>query len=107
MLRIASYSETATDYSSYNCNTRTDFSVMRRLKTYLRSSMTQERLNNVLILHCYKSRTDVIEVASLLVNTNERRLHFFGIFLFMWSLYYNSNSNSTPPVYKAFLRQSI
>lgn len=37
-------------------------SVMRRLKTYLRSSMTQERLNNVLILHCYKSRTDVIDV---------------------------------------------
>ena len=57
------------------------FSVMRRLKTYLRSSMSQERLNNVLILHCYKSRTDVVDVkqlASAFVNTNERRLHFFG-----------------------------
>ena len=57
------------------------FSVMRRFKTYLRSSMTQERLNNVLILHCCKSRTDEIDlkqIATLFINSNERRVHFFG-----------------------------
>ena len=56
------------------------FSVMRRLKTYLRSSMTQERLNNILILHCYKSRTDKIDInqiASSFINANERS-SFFG-----------------------------
>ena len=57
------------------------FSVMRRLKTYLRSSMTQERLNHVLILHCYKSRTDAInleQVAHSFITSNERRILFFG-----------------------------
>ena len=57
------------------------FSVMRRLKTYLRSLMTQERLNNILILHCYKSRTDTIninQIASSFINANERRVHFLG-----------------------------
>ena len=43
--------------------------------------MTQERLNNVLILHCYKSRTDEIDlkqIATSFINSNERRVHFFG-----------------------------
>ena len=38
------------------------FSAMRRLKSYLRSSMTQERLNHILLLHCHKSRTDSIDI---------------------------------------------
>ena len=29
------------------------FSVLRRLKSYLRSTMTQERLNNVMVMHIY------------------------------------------------------
>lgn len=57
------------------------FSAMRRLKNYLRSSMTQERLNHVLLLHCHKSRTDNINlnsVASNFIAVNERREQFFG-----------------------------
>ena len=49
------------------------FSVMRRLKTFLRSSMTQKRLNHVLILHCHKARTesvDVSQIASTFVSVN-------------------------------------
>ena len=38
------------------------FSVLRRSKNYLRASMTQERLNHVLLLHCLKSRTDNIDL---------------------------------------------
>ena len=34
------------------------FSVLWRMKTYLRSTMTQERLNNVMLLHIYKELTD-------------------------------------------------
>ena len=32
------------------------FSVMRRVKTYLRSSMSHKRLNHTILLHCYQER---------------------------------------------------
>ena len=38
------------------------FSALRRLKTYLRSTMTQEKLNNVVLLHCHKEKTDAIDL---------------------------------------------
>ena len=34
------------------------FSTLRRLKTYLRSTMTQERLNHIAVLHVHKSVSD-------------------------------------------------
>ena len=52
------------------------FSVLRRLKNYLRASMTQERLNHVLLLHCLKSRTDNIDlnqIAKTFISSNDRR----------------------------------
>ena len=57
------------------------FSVTRRLTNFLRSSMTQERLNHVLLLHCHKSRTDKIDIhqiASSFITANEQRLQYFG-----------------------------
>ena len=57
------------------------FSAMRRLKNYLRSSMTQERLNHILLLHCHKSRTDSINVHHVMtsfISVNERREQYFG-----------------------------
>ena len=57
------------------------FSTMRRLKTYLRSSMTQERLNHVLLLHSHNSRTDQIDIkqiATSFISANDRRQVFFG-----------------------------
>lgn len=59
------------------------FSVLRRMKTYLRSSMTQERLNNAMILHIYKELTDMLdlnEIAEMFVTVNERRQNYFGSF---------------------------
>ena len=38
------------------------FSALRRLKTYLKSTMTQVRLNNIMILHLHKARTDEINL---------------------------------------------
>ena len=57
------------------------FSAMRRLKTYLWASMTQDRLNHILLLNTYKSRLDDLnlrEIASSFISVNERRQHYFG-----------------------------
>ena len=56
---------------------------LRRLKNYLRSTMTQERLNHVIMLHTHKDRTDEIElteIAKEFVSFNERRVGFLDIF---------------------------
>lgn len=57
------------------------FSVLRRTKTYLRTTMTQKRLNHCMMLHCHKQQTDALDVQSLkktFVSTNERRVNFFA-----------------------------
>ena len=59
------------------------FSTLRRLKNYLRSNMSQERLNHLTILHTHKDRTDMIkleEIAEEFVAFNAHRLQFFGHF---------------------------
>ena len=58
-------------------------SVLRRVKTYLRSTMTQMRLNNIMILHAHKERTDALSIPSCLnefVALNDHRLDVFGKF---------------------------
>ena len=57
------------------------FSTLNRLKTYLRSSIGQARLNHCLIGHIYKEELDKIDpvtIASLFVKANTRRQAFFG-----------------------------
>ena len=59
------------------------FSVQRSLKTYLRSTITEKRYNNLLMLNMHKARTDSIclkTIAKEFVGKNERRLRFFGKF---------------------------
>ena len=59
------------------------FSVMRRVKSFLRSSMTPKRLNNLMVLHSYKDETDklnLVDVANEFVKTHESRLSTFGCF---------------------------
>ena len=58
-------------------------SALRRVKTYLRSTMTQSRLNHLLILHCHKDRTDSLSLTECLqefVDCRERRTDVFGKF---------------------------
>ena len=43
---------------STNAMSERSFSAMRRIKTYLRSSMCQARLNSIMTLHVHKERTD-------------------------------------------------
>ena len=52
------------------------FSSLRSLKSYLRSTMTQCRLNNILLLHCHKEMTDAIDLTAIaqdFIAANERR----------------------------------
>ena len=66
------------------CTAERSFSALRRVKTYLRSSVTEERLNNVLLLHVHREEAanrDLKEIAYMFVAANERRTSFFGQFL--------------------------
>lgn len=59
------------------------FSAARRLKTWLRSSMTQTRFNSLAILNIHKDRTDrlnLIHVANEFVGRNDIRKRQFGQF---------------------------
>ncbi len=67
-----------------NSTSERSFSALRRLKTYLRSTMTQQRLNNLMILHVHKELTDELkmkEIANEFIGQNERRAHIFGKFV--------------------------
>ena len=62
---------------STNAVSERSFSAMRRVKTYLRSTMRQERLNNLLTLHVHKDHTDELDlmaVANEFVSHSEHRL---------------------------------
>ena len=59
------------------------FSTLRRVKNYLRTTMTEKRLNHLILLHSHKHRTDevsVVEVAKEFSLRNDRRKEFFGNF---------------------------
>ena len=59
------------------------FSALRRLLTYLRSSMTERRLNHCLLLHIHKDLTDsldLISVAKEFVGMHDERKKYFGNF---------------------------
>ena len=59
------------------------FSALKRIKTYLRSSMTQQRLNHCMLLHVLRHKTDSLsleDIAKDFMERNERRSSFFGRF---------------------------
>ena len=59
------------------------FSTLRRFKNYLRTTMTQKRLNHVVLLHTHKQRTDVIDLDDVMrqfIGVNTHRLEYFGTF---------------------------
>lgn len=59
------------------------FSALKRIKTYLRNSMSQQRLNNCMLVHVLRQKADNIhleEIAKEFVGRNDRRQNFFGHF---------------------------
>ena len=56
---------------------------MKRVKTYLRNKMTNERMNNLMVMHVHKDRLndlDFVEIGNNFVRANQRRRNKFGIF---------------------------
>ena len=59
------------------------FSALCRVKTYLRTTMTQSRLNHLMVLHVHRVETDALDihaihVASDFVSGHENRVTLFG-----------------------------
>ena len=57
---------------------------MRRIKTYLRTSMTQSHLSNVMVIHIHKDMTESInnvQVLNEFANENEQRIRHFWMYL--------------------------
>lgn len=57
------------------------FSALRRLKTYLRATMAQERLNHVTLLHVHQNRVDCLDIKSIqtaFVSANDYRRSVFN-----------------------------
>ena len=66
-----------------NATSERSFSALRRVKSYLRSTMGEERLSSLLMLHVHKDLTDsldLLEVANSFVSDSEHRLRIFGKF---------------------------
>ena len=60
------------------------FSALRRLKTWLRSTMTQKRLNGVAVCHIHQDRLDKLDrkdIAQQFVQGNDRRRLLFGSYM--------------------------
>ena len=66
-----------------SCEAERSFSSLRRLKTWLRSTMTHARLNHVAVCNIHKKYIDSLDLMAIVnefVELNERRLRFFGKF---------------------------
>lgn len=65
-----------------SCVAERSFSALRRVKTWLRSTMGQERLNCVMVSHVHKERLadlDCNEIARAFIMVNEQRKRLFGL----------------------------
>ena len=66
-----------------NAISERSFSALKNVKTYLRTTMNQERLNNLMVLFVHQSETEkanLIEIANEFVSGNEQRLSQLGKF---------------------------
>ena len=63
-----------------NATSERTFSALRK-KSYLRSTMSQVRLNHLMVLHVHKALTDTIKlenIADELVSSSQHRTKVFG-----------------------------
>ena len=67
-----------------NASSERSFSALKRVKTYMRTTMSQDRLNNLMMLYVHKEKTDnlcLIDVCNEYVSRSESRLSKFGKFV--------------------------
>ena len=67
-----------------SCTAERSFSALRRMKTWLRSTMTQQRLNHVMVCHVHRTRLAAClprDIAMEFINGSpETRRSVFGLF---------------------------
>lgn len=66
-----------------NATSERSFSTLRRIKTYLRTTMNQSRLNHLMLADIYKEDLDKLDlkvVANDFVRGRENRMSMFGLF---------------------------
>jgi len=66
---------------TYSAEAERSFSALRRLKTWLRSTTTQTRLNSVAVCCVHQDlldASDLVEVIELFINKCESRIKLFG-----------------------------
>ena len=64
-----------------NASSERSFSSMRRLKTYLRNTMCQSRLNHVMLLNIHQEKLDALsmdDIAEEFIQGNDHRLRLLG-----------------------------
>ena len=64
-----------------NAESERSFSAVRHIKTYLRSTMTQQRLNHLMLMHVHKTYTNglnLVDVANNFIAGSDHRKHVFG-----------------------------
>ena len=64
-----------------NAESERSFSAIQRIKTYLQSTMSQQQLNHLMLLHVHKSHTDhlnLVDVANDFISGNEHKKNAFG-----------------------------
>ena len=65
-----------------NASSERAFSVLRRVKNYLRSRMTQKHTNHFVMLHAHRRLTDALDLSAIakhFIGVNERRANYFGV----------------------------
>ena len=66
--------------SATNATSERSFSAMKRIKSYLRSTMGQERLNNLMVLHVRKELVELKEIGNNFISKCPLRQEVFGKF---------------------------
>ena len=64
-----------------NASSERSFSALRRVKNYLRTTMPQERLNHLMLLHVHKEKTDALDLKVLLnefIESSDHRCNIFA-----------------------------
>ena len=63
-----------------NASSERSFSALRRVKSYLRCTMGQERLNYLMLLHVHNDKTDKLDLKSILNDFVQDSVHRSNIF---------------------------
>ena len=68
-----------------NAISERSFSTLKRVRTSIRSTMTDSRLNHLLLIHIYKEELDEIDIKVItdeFIKIEESRIATFGLYQF-------------------------